>query len=239
MGAQWSSRTWFRVLVCFLLIIGAFFSTSMLANDDIAQGSGSAIPCMYDDPCMCDPSLPECQPGGGGGGGEAPPQFWPVDDRCPGHYTPYFYIRGPQNRIHYNGFYQGYRGGYSQYPYCVYRYPSVGPDKAWMNRAEWYLPSNNPSYEGNYQTYVWIGCDPDLWKSNNARYQIQPVGTNTTPTKTINVDQYRPGGGCLLHGLFTQSPYKTYFDDTGYVGLIDRSSSHPTYIAADFAFYQK
>lgn len=40
-------------------------------------------------------------------------------------------------------------------------------------------------------------------------------------------------------GLFTQSPYRTFFDERGYVSLIDRSSSHPVYLAADFAWYQR
>jgi hypothetical protein len=62
MDAASGSRSSIRLVVCFLLLLGAFFSTSTLANDDIAHGSGSEIPCMYDDPCMCNPSLPECQP---------------------------------------------------------------------------------------------------------------------------------------------------------------------------------
>lgn len=124
-------------------------------------------------------------------------------------------------------------------PTCVWRYASVAPDKPFINRADWYLPTNNPSWEGNYQVVVWIGCDASLWKADNARYQVLPYGSGGNVAKTINIDQYRPGAGCLFDSLFKNSPYKTYFDDSGYVGLIDRSSSHPTYIAADFALYQR
>lgn len=152
---------------------------------------------------------------------------WWYDDDCGTSGTdPYFVPAGPPE------YWKVHTSALKAYNSChMYTATISASASSPVNTGNWYLPTNNSNYQGDYYVYALVPCetDSDHWSTNDQRYRRYRYGTNQGVTETYRFTVRLFISNCTTSNaqkLITEingPPNYDPFGNFGYIQLIDKN----------------